>query len=123
MRARVVFPTPGGPHKIKENKCFSSMAILKGIPSPTRCCWPTKSSSESGRILEARGSILTVYQNGGKYGKLELLPYFNTLCYLINKRIKIKSALFLFTASFLLFVKIPALYRTRTKGQHRRFAI
>src|SRR3989344_5133352 len=58
MRARVVLPLPGGPHKMKEKSSFFSMATRSGLPPPTRCSCPTNSSSFCGLIFEARGSIL-----------------------------------------------------------------
>src|SRR3989338_6265340 len=61
MRASVVLPTPGGPHNIKENKCFSSIACRRGFPAPTRCSCPTNSPSVLGRIRTARGSIYLFY--------------------------------------------------------------
>src|SRR3989344_7995215 len=57
MRASVVLPDPGGPHKIKEKRCFSLMAVAIGLPTLTRCSCPTKSLSVCGRIFEASGSI------------------------------------------------------------------
>jgi hypothetical protein len=35
--AKVVFPTPGGPHKIKENINPCSTALRNGLPIPTKC--------------------------------------------------------------------------------------
>src|SRR3989344_8015610 len=56
MRARVVLPTPGGPQKIIEKRCFLLMATAKGLLAPTRWVWPKKSASDLGRRLVARGT-------------------------------------------------------------------
>src|SRR3989344_6600507 len=56
MRAKVVLPEPGGPHKIKEKRCFFSIASRNGLPFPTKCSCPTNSLRLLGRILDARGS-------------------------------------------------------------------
>ena len=37
--------------KIKENKCFFSTAMRKGLPAPTRCSCPIKSFKFFGRIF------------------------------------------------------------------------
>ena len=55
--ARVVLPTPGGPHH--RNECSpsrDSIAFLSGCPGPRRWRCPTTSSRHSGRILAAKGS-------------------------------------------------------------------
>src|SRR6185437_16850695 len=54
-RASVVFPVPGGPHRIKECSSPDSIARRNGLPGPRTCCWPTYSSSERGRIRSASG--------------------------------------------------------------------
>ena len=38
--ANVVFPTPGGPHKIKEDTTPESIIFRSTLPGPTRCCCP-----------------------------------------------------------------------------------
>ena len=48
-RARVVLPEPGGPHRIIECGLPDSKASRNGLPGPSRCCWPTTSSSDCGR--------------------------------------------------------------------------
>src|SRR2546430_7936418 len=45
-RASVVLPVPGGPQKISECSCPVAMLADKGLPGPSRCCWPTNSPSE-----------------------------------------------------------------------------
>ena len=40
MRARVVFPTPGGPQRMKEAMLPDSIMRRITAPSPTRCFWP-----------------------------------------------------------------------------------
>ena len=47
-RARVVFPTPGGPQKIMEEIWSPSMRRRRTFPGPSRWDWPTTSSSVSG---------------------------------------------------------------------------
>src|SRR3989344_2952091 len=55
--AKVVLPTPGGPNKIKDSRCFFAMAISNGFPFPTKCLWPINSAKFLGLILNASGSI------------------------------------------------------------------
>src|SRR3989344_6328885 len=62
MRASVVLPEPGGPHKMNEKSSFFSMATRRGFSTPVKCSCPTNSSSFFGRILEANGSTLLLYQ-------------------------------------------------------------
>ncbi len=40
MRAKVVLPTPGGPHRMKEVMLPESIMRRRMAPSPTRCFWP-----------------------------------------------------------------------------------
>src|SRR3989344_5576868 len=61
MRARVVLPHPGGPHKRKEKSSRLSIATRRGFPGPTKCDCPTNSSSFCGLICDASGSIYIVY--------------------------------------------------------------
>ena len=49
--AKVVLPTPGGPHKIKEEICPASIIRRKIAPFPTRCSCPMYSSKFCGRNL------------------------------------------------------------------------
>src|SRR3989338_585969 len=64
MRASVVLPHPGGPHRMNENSSFFSIATRNGLSLPVRCSCPTNSSSFVGRIREARGSMGEVYASG-----------------------------------------------------------
>ena len=48
------FPTPGGPHKIMLGNVPAFMARRKTAPSPTKCCCPTYSSNDLGRIRSAK---------------------------------------------------------------------
>ena len=41
MRASVVFPTPGGPQRMKELRLPLSIMFLSMHPLPTRCFCPT----------------------------------------------------------------------------------
>ena len=60
MRARVVFPEPGGPQKIMEKTWSSSIALRSSPPFSRMWDWPTYSSSVSGRIRSARGRALFI---------------------------------------------------------------
>ena len=51
----VVFPTPGGPHKIMEGMLPLLIAFLITPVGPVRCSCPTRSSSLEGRIRSAKG--------------------------------------------------------------------
>ena len=55
IRASVVLPTPGGPQKIIEATWSDSISRRSTFPGPIRCCWPTNSSSVSGRSRAASG--------------------------------------------------------------------
>ena len=54
-RASVVLPVPGGPQRIIECRCPPSSMRRSGLPAPSRCAWPTYSSSASGRMRSASG--------------------------------------------------------------------
>src|SRR5687767_10166384 len=54
-RPIVVLPEPGGPQNTIELIAPFSIESRSGLPSPRRCCWPTTSSSDRGRIRAARG--------------------------------------------------------------------
>jgi hypothetical protein len=56
-RAKVVLPTPGGPHKIMECGWPDSKATRKGCPSPNRWSCPITSSSDWGRRRSAKGAF------------------------------------------------------------------
>ena len=53
--AKVVFPEPGGPQKIREGKesDFKSLTIIPFVP--TRCVWPINSLKFFGRSVSASG--------------------------------------------------------------------
>ena len=56
-RAMLVFPVPGGPHRIIEAS-LPAATILPIAPSgPVRCSWPTTSSSDFGRNRSASGAL------------------------------------------------------------------
>ena len=54
--ASVVLPVPGGPYRMTDAAPDPSTRRRKGDPGPSRCSWPTTSSSDSGRIRTARGA-------------------------------------------------------------------
>ena len=55
MRARVVLPVPGGPHRMSEGTWSASMARRSAVPGPSTCSCPAKSSRRRGRIRSASG--------------------------------------------------------------------
>ena len=55
-RASVVFPVPGGPHRMIDESRSVSISARSGAPGPTRCRWPTMSSSVCGRMRAASGA-------------------------------------------------------------------
>ena len=56
-RASVVLPVPGAPQRISEGSGPPpSTSLRTSRPSPTRCPWPTNSSSVRGRIRSASGA-------------------------------------------------------------------
>jgi len=40
-RASVVFPTPGGPHRMIDPSVSVSICRRNGLPGPRICSWPT----------------------------------------------------------------------------------
>ena len=56
IRASVVLPEPGGPQRTIDGSWSASIARRSTRPSPTRCSWPTNSSSERGRMRAASGA-------------------------------------------------------------------
>lgn len=54
-RAKVVFPQPGGPHKIMLPVAPFSTRVESKELGPVRCTWPTKSSRVFGLSLSASG--------------------------------------------------------------------
>ena len=55
MLAMVVFPTPGGPHKIMEGILPVAIAFFIIPFGPTKCSCPMRSSNREGRIRSAKG--------------------------------------------------------------------
>ena len=53
--AILVFPTPGGPHKIIEGRFPVSIATLRDLPLEKIAVWPTISSSVFGLNFSASG--------------------------------------------------------------------
>jgi len=58
--ARVVFPQPGGPQKINDERLSVSIMLRRMRPSPSRCSWPVNSAILRGRIRSARGAAANV---------------------------------------------------------------
>src|SRR5919106_3907104 len=56
--ASVVFPVPAGPHRTMEGRCPDSTRAERAFPGSRRCCCPTTSSNERGRIRAASGSAI-----------------------------------------------------------------
>ena len=54
-RASEVFPHPGGHQRRIDGSLPASMNLRIDLPTHTRCCWPTRSSSCSGLRSEASG--------------------------------------------------------------------
>ena len=57
-RAIVVLPVPGGPQSTTDESRSDSIRTRSGLPGPSRCCWPTTSSSVRGRSRAASGARL-----------------------------------------------------------------
>ena len=57
IRAKVVFPTPGGPQKIMEEIWSRSISWRRTFPGPSKCCCPTYSANVRGRSRAARGWV------------------------------------------------------------------
>ena len=53
-RAIVVLPVPGGPQMMTDESRSDSMRTRSGLPGPSRCSWPTTSSSVRGRNRAAK---------------------------------------------------------------------
>ena len=56
--ASVVFPQPGGPHRISDGTVFRSIICFSKRPGPSTRVWPTYSSSVRGRMRSASGAFL-----------------------------------------------------------------
>ena len=53
----MVLPVPGGPQRMTDDSRSDSMSTRSGLPGPSRCCWPTTSSSVRGRSRAASGAL------------------------------------------------------------------
>src|SRR5438477_3845447 len=62
IRARVVFPDPGGPHRIIDGMRSLAIALRRNRPSPNKSSRPTISSIVFGRSRSASGA------SGGRVG-------------------------------------------------------
>src|SRR5512139_1711179 len=56
IRARVVFPEPGGPQKMRDGKGRAASTDERNFPSPRISSCPTKPARDVGRILSASGA-------------------------------------------------------------------
>ena len=54
-RASVVFPQPGGPHRISDASRPRSSIRASGASGRSSCSWPTSSASTCGRSRSASG--------------------------------------------------------------------
>lgn len=89
MRASVVFPQPGGPHRTKLVSLPESAMSRMGPPSPSRWSWPTISSRAAGLRRSARGRsakaanrpgvssffMLIIIRRGKKEGKGRIMAF------------------------------------------------
>jgi hypothetical protein len=69
IRASVVLPTPGGPHRIIECGWPDAKARRSGLPGPSRCCWPITSSGVCGRNCSASGAKPGLLRSTGNSGE------------------------------------------------------
>src|SRR5512145_1669831 len=56
IRARVVFPEPGGPQKMRDGKGRAASTDERNFPSPRISSCPTNPARVVGRILSASGA-------------------------------------------------------------------
>src|SRR5205823_620996 len=70
MRASVVLPVPGGPHRMMDWSKSRSIASRSGLPGASRSSWPTNSSNVRGRTRSASGAR-TVFFGGTSSGNRE----------------------------------------------------
>src|SRR3954471_19448032 len=73
-RANVVLPVPGGPWRIIECGSPDWIAVRSADDGPSRCCWPTNSSSVRGRIRAAHGRSAAGAAGGGSSGASNSVP-------------------------------------------------
>ena len=66
--ASVVFPVPGGPHRMIDDSRSASIRARSGAPGPSRWGWPTISSSVRGRIRAASGAWAASRSSSGDGG-------------------------------------------------------
>ena len=57
MRASVVLPVPGGPHRMIDCSRSRSIASRSGLPGASSSSWPTNSSNVRGRMRSASGAV------------------------------------------------------------------
>ena len=76
----MVFPEPGGPHKIKEKLEFFSISCRRGQPSPTTCSCPRNSSQLVGRMRLASGEgwLFSVAPSYSGNNSIDSSPYFRS---------------------------------------------
>ena len=65
MRASVVLPVPGGPHRMIDCSRSRSMASRSGLPGASSSSWPTNSSKVRGRIRSASGARASRRRSSG----------------------------------------------------------
>ena len=56
IRASVVLPVPGGPHRMIDCSRSRSIASRSGLPGASSSSWPTNSSNVRGRMRSASGA-------------------------------------------------------------------
>src|SRR5581483_4746352 len=61
ISASVVLPLPGGPQRMSERSSPAPTMPRRNFPGPSRCCWPTNSSSALGRMRSASGTALAPF--------------------------------------------------------------
>ena len=71
MRASVVLPVPGGPHRMIDCSRSRSIASRSGLPGASRSSWPTNSSSVRGRIRSASGAFARLATGASSSGNRE----------------------------------------------------
>lgn len=57
-RTSEVFPVPGGPQKMMDERVLLSIKLRSIQPGLSKWSWPTTRSTEAGRIRSARGAKL-----------------------------------------------------------------
>src|ERR1022692_488462 len=72
-RARLVLPTPGGPHRITELNSSCSICRRRGLPGPSTWSCPANSSNVTGRMRSASGRFLSTL-SGSPSGAVRRSP-------------------------------------------------